>query len=180
MISYRTAVLTFLILAGVTGVHAQEKLSVIQEMTEISFDIKNFGLKVNGSFSGLEGEIIFDEELPASSSFSVKLPANSINTNNKSRDKHLRSDDYFDVEKYPLITFKSVSVTKTGNNYEVRGKLTIKNTTRDVVIPFTYEKMAEAGKFKGRLMLDRQDYKVGKSSWVLGDEVKIYLEVGVR
>ncbi|MDN5217329.1 YceI family protein [Fulvivirgaceae bacterium BMA12] len=179
MISYR-AVLTFLILAGVTGVQAQEKLSVIKEMTEISFDIKNFGLKVNGSFSGLEGEIIFDEALPASSSFNVKLPANSVNTNNKSRDKHLRSDDYFDVEKYPLITFKSVSVTKTGDNYEVKGKLTIKNTTKEVVIPFTYEKVTGTGKLKGQLMLNRRDYKVGKSSWVLGDEVKVYLEVGVR
>ena len=179
MISNRF-VLTFFVLMGVTRLQAQDKLLVAEEMTEIAFGIKNFGLNVNGSFSGLDGEIRFDEHLPESGSFDVKLPSNSINTGNKSRDKHLRSEDYFEVAKYPLITFKSSSVTRSGNGYEVRGKLTIKNITKDVVIPFTYKKVAGVGKFKGQLILNRRDYKVGKSSWVLGDAVKIYLTVGVR
>ena len=179
MISIRLIVL-FLLLITVTGLRAQEVRSIVDEGTAITFDIKNFGLKVNGSFSGLEGKVLFDQDNPASGSFEVKLSASSINTNNKSRDKHLRSEDYFEVDKYPFITFTSNNIAKSENSFEVTGQLTIKNTTKEVSIPFTYQNVEGIGEFTGYLKLDRRDYGVGKSSWVLGDEVNIQLKVITR
>ena len=176
MLSIRSLVF-FLFLFTITNLRAQEVHTIVKEETVITFDIKNFGLKVTGSFSGLEGEILFDENLPGSGSFNVKLSASSVDTDNKSRDKHLRSKDYFEVDKYPLITFKSDSIVKSENKYEVRGKLTIKSTTKDVSIPFSYLNVEGVAEFNGQLKLDRRDYGMGKSSWVLGDEVNIQLKV---
>ena len=128
-----------LLLIPTTSLQAQESHFIVSEETAITFDIKNFGLKVEGVFNGLEGKIIFDENHPAAGTFDVRLPAKSINTNNKSRDKHLRSEDYFEVDSYPFITFKSNTMVNSENKYEVSGKLTIKNITKDVSIPFTYQ-----------------------------------------
>lgn len=167
----------FLLSIPAIVLRAQDNHSILNEETAITFNIKNFGLKVEGSFSRLDGNIIFDEYRPTSSSFDVRLPANSINTNNKARDKHLRSEDYFEVDKYPFIIFKSNTIVKSENKYEVKGKLTIKNTTKDVSIPFTYKNVEGVSEFTGQLKLDRRDYGVGKSSWVLSDEVNIQLKV---
>src|SRR6185312_7753405 len=75
--------------------------------TKISFVIKNAGFSVDGSFSGLSGEIIFDpKELPKSS-FNTSIDAASINTGINKRNEHLKKDEYFDVAKYPKISFKT-------------------------------------------------------------------------
>ena len=159
------------------GLLGQETLAIVQEETLVTFDIKNFGLRVNGSLGNLEGKIQFDENQLDLCSFEVRVPVGSIDTDNKSRDKHLRSADYFESEKYPWITFKSYAIVKSEESYEVRGNLTIKNFTQDVSIPFTYSNVEGMMEFNGQFTLDRLDYGVGKSSWVLANEVNIKLKV---
>ena len=90
-----------------------QKYSPIDKESKIEFSIKNFGINTKGSFSGLKGDILFDDKNPSSSSFNVSVDASTIDTDNNMRDSHLKKEEYFNVEKYPAITFTSSKITKT-------------------------------------------------------------------
>ena len=95
--------------------------------------------KVRGSFTEFSGSGSFDEENPANSQLQLTIQANSIDTGNADRDGHLRSNDFFDMETFPEITFVSTGVAKTGDDtFEVTGDLTIKGVTRSVTVEFDY------------------------------------------
>jgi polyisoprenoid-binding protein YceI len=139
----------------------------------IGFVIKNAGFNVDGSFKGLTYKLKFDDG-GANDVINASVDASTINTNNGARDKHLRKSDYFDVEKYPKISLKSVSFTKLSTGkYKGTFKLTIKATTKTVEIPFTFNK----GAFEGEVEINRLDYGVGESSWVLSNTVKIKVKI---
>ncbi len=90
---------------------------------------------VRGGFSGVQGKVVYDPENPAASSVDVVIDANTINTQEADRDKHLKSPDFLDVEKYPTITLKSRSITPDGNGeLSLKGDLTIHGVTREVVL----------------------------------------------
>ena len=91
--------------------------------------------KVRGAFERFTGVIELDEANPAASKVSVSIDATSINTHEPKRDAHLRSADFFDVEKYPELTFVSTKVEKVGDaEYRVTGDLTIHGVTKEVVL----------------------------------------------
>ncbi len=93
--------------------------------------------KVRGSFDEFEGSGYFDVENPESSKLSLTIQAKSINTRNADRDGHLRSNDFFDMDTYPEITFVSTGVEKVGeSDYKVTGDLTIKDVTKPVTVDF--------------------------------------------
>ena len=93
--------------------------------------------KVRGSFTKFNGSGVFDAENPTKSSLSVEIVATSIDTGNTDRDNHLRSNDFFDMERFPTITFTSTTVTSlSGDIYRVVGDLTIKSVTQSVEIDF--------------------------------------------
>jgi polyisoprenoid-binding protein YceI len=148
------------------------------EMTnsKIEFVIKNAGMSVEGSFSGLEMDVEFDaERRPTKIKAFVK--SKTIDTNNNMRDNHLRKEEYFDVEKYPHIIMESISIKNLGKNkFEGLFKLTIKNTNREVSIPFSFVNNT----FEGNFSLNRLDYEVGTSSWILSDNVKIKINATIK
>jgi polyisoprenoid-binding protein YceI len=148
------------------------------EGSAVSFEIKNFGINSKGSFTGFEGKITFDPKDPGKASFDVSINAASINTDNNMRDTHLKKESYFDVEKYPRIRFVSTSLSAPDKNgrYTLSGKLTIKETTKDVTIPFIATPMGDDYIFKGDFKIDRKDYGVGGSS-TLSNSVSISLTV---
>ncbi|MBK7883106.1 MAG: YceI family protein [Chitinophagaceae bacterium] len=90
--------------------------------------IKNFGVKTGGDFGGLKGSINFNPANLSSSSFSVSVDAKTIDTDNSSRDEHLKEDEYLDVVKYPVITMKSTKITTStvAGRYYMFANLTIK------------------------------------------------------
>jgi polyisoprenoid-binding protein YceI len=89
--------------------------------------------KVRGAFNEYEGSGYFDAENPANSRFEITIKADSIDTRNADRDAHLKSNDFFDMETYPEIRFRSTSVEPIGDdNYRVTGDLTIKGITNPV------------------------------------------------
>ena len=95
--------------------------------------------KVRGSFNEFEGSGYFDADDPSKSSLQLTIQADSIDTRTADRDAHLRSNDFFDMEKYPQITFTSTSVEGVeGDIYRVTGDLTIKDVTKPVTIDFEY------------------------------------------
>lgn len=146
--------------------------------SSVTFQIKNLGINVGGSFSGLKADINFDPEHLEISSIEASVQANTVNTDNETRDHHLKSDSYFDVEKYPEIKMKSVSIKhNSGNNYSGIFNLTIKDKTNQVQVPFTYTENNDDGEFKGILKIKRTDYGVGGKSMVMSNDVTISVDV---
>lgn len=95
--------------------------------------------KVRGSFNEFEGTGYFDADQPANSHLELVIKTASIDTRNADRDGHLRGNDFFDMDEYPKITFRSTSVEQTGHaEYRVTGDLTIKGITKPVSVDFDY------------------------------------------
>ncbi len=141
----------------------------------VSFEVSNMELRtVSGTFSGMKGEIKFDPKSISSSSFEVCIDAASVNTENKKRDDHLRNEDFFEVDRFPTICFRSKEIKKEEEGFRTRGVLTIHGVTREVVIPFSFSK----GELVGQLTIDRNDFGVGDSygSFTVGDEVHIMIK----
>ncbi len=148
-----------------------------QKPADISFTIKNAGINVKGHFDQISISQKFDPEDLVNSMFEVSIPSITIDTGIKGRDRHLRKAKYFDVENHPNITFKSTIVEKAQTGFLLKGELKIKETTKSIEIPFSIED-SEQGKFlKGYVEIDRRDYGVGKNHLIMGNKVKIYIEV---
>ena len=125
--------------------------------------------KVRGSFDQFDGSGYFDAASPASSKLQLRIKASSIDTRNADRDAHLRSNDFFDMDTYPEITFSSTSVEQTGDvRYRVTGDLAIKGVTRPVAVEFEYTGSAvdpygnQRIGFEGTTVVNRKDWGV---SW---------------
>jgi len=150
------------------------------EGSSITFKIKNFGFETGGSFTGLQGTISFDPGDVKKDSISLSVDANTINTDNSMRDGHLRKEDYFDVQNYPRIRFVSTSVTVDRNaHFTAIGQLTIKNTTKDISIPFTATPKDGGYIFTGEFKLNRRDFQVGGSS-TISNSLTVYVSVFAR
>jgi polyisoprenoid-binding protein YceI len=149
--------------------------------SSIHFTIHNFGFKTGGYLAPPEGDIIFNPDDLGRSSFQVTIKSESINTDNESRDEHLKEEDYFDVKKYPLIRFVSSSVRADGkkDNYEAKGILTIKETSREINLPFKAIKNGNGWSFAGSFTMNRKDYGVGGSS-TISNELTIEINVIAR
>jgi polyisoprenoid-binding protein YceI len=95
--------------------------------------------KVRGSFNEFHGSGRFDADNPANSQLQLTINAASIDTRNADRDAHLRSNDFFDMENHPEITFQSTAVESLGDDrFQVTGDLTIKGVTKPVTVDFEY------------------------------------------
>ncbi len=132
---------------------------------------------MDGSFSDLEAKLLFAPEALAKSRIEAAVPVSSINTGNKSRDKHLRSDDYFDAARYPEIKMQSKHFTSKGNTFVGVFELQIKNVRKEIQISFTWTKQGDLQLLKGNFKLNRLHYDVGSSSLILGNEVLISIEL---
>ena len=158
---------------GVTVLHAQN-LSTDLEGTAISFKIKNLGLTVDGTFSEFKVEANFDEANLQDSYFVGSAVVKSIDTGIEARDNHLQKDDYFHMEQFPEIELKSDKLKKLKDNqYEFTGQLSIKGKTKTIVFPISVERTGNSLIAKGNFEINRLDFKVGKSSWVLKKKVKV-------
>jgi polyisoprenoid-binding protein YceI len=147
--------------------------------SKVHFIIKNFGINTGGDFSGLKGEIFFFPANLASCTFNVSVAASTIDTDNPIRDKDLKSDDFFDVEKFPEIKMVSTKIEKTHKTgfYLFTGNLTIHGVTKTISFPFHAEKIKDDYLFNGDFEIDRVDFGVGEKSVVLSNKVMVSLSV---
>lgn len=154
------------------------QLTPVEKQSSVEFKIKNFGFTVTGTFSGVSGKIAFDPKNLAACNFNVSVDANTVNTDNSLRDDHLRGETYFDVKKYPRIAFVSTKITNSNKEgvLFVFGKLTIKNTTRDISFPFTATPGNGGYTFKGSFNINRKDFGVGGTS-IISDDLTVNLDV---
>ena len=104
--------------------------------TSIGFTVTHLVVtKVHGKFDDFSGTIQFDENNMENGTIDVTIQTTSIDTDNERRDNHLRSPDFFDVENYPVMTFKSKKIVKKGDNeFEIVGDLTIRDITKEITL----------------------------------------------
>jgi len=130
-----------LFVAGLTAAAmlSAETYVVDKNHSDASFRIRHFASKVRGRFADFEGTINADPAKPEASSVTFTIKTASIDTSQPDRDKHMKSADFFDVEKYPEITFKSSKMTPAGKDkYDVTGTLTMHGVSKEVTLPVTY------------------------------------------
>jgi len=180
-------------LLGLTGsslLAAARSWEIDKEHTNFYFSVDHIYAKVQGRFTDFKGTIIFDPDKLEESVISFSIKVKSIDTGISKRDRHLLSKDFLDASSYPLITFTSSNITKDGKNtYSIKGKLTIKGVSSELILPLTFEgvknhpfsKGSEVAGFNGRVSLDRLAYKVGDGKYykmgAVGKDIDILVTV---
>lgn len=180
----------FLLLSLATLPLAADTYKVDRTHSDIAFEVRHLVSKVPGEFEDFDGTFELDTKTPAKSSVVFTIKAASIDTNLPDRDKHLRSEEFFHVEKYPTIDFRSTAIRAKGkNSYDVTGLLTLHGVSRRVTIPVSFLGFAkdpwgnEKAGFEAEFTVNRKDYGI---SWnkaldaggaLLGDDVKVRLNL---
>lgn len=147
--------------------------------SKVGFSIKNVGISTGGTFSGLKGLIIFDPGNIAAASFNVSVDANTVDTDIKARDNHLRKEEYLFTEKYPVLSIESTKIANGSapGQFVLQGILTIKGTKKEISLPFTAMPKGDGYLFSGMFKINRRDFKVGGGSFVLSDNLNVNLSV---
>lgn len=185
-------VLALTLICSSQGFAAEQNWAVDQAHSGVYFDIRHTFATVRGQFEEFSAAIEFDPKNVVAGSVSFEVKTKSVNTGIAKRDNHLRSEDFFAVKEFPAMTFQSTGLkSKTGDQYTLEGKLTIKGNTKDVAIPLTYLGTREnpfkpdqmvAG-FEARFSIDRLDYQVGTGKFlemgVIGNQVDILIALEV-
>ena len=147
--------------------------------SKVRFVIKNFGINTGGTFEGLAGTIIFDPANLTTASFNVTVDAKTVDTDMEARDNHLRKEEYFDVEKYPKVSFRSTKITTTNKDgyLFMFGVITIKNISKEISFPFKQTIKDGGILFDGEFKLNRLDFGVGGKSFSMSDELNVELSI---
>lgn len=153
--------------------------NVTNEGLTINFELPDEGTK--GTLSGLKATIDFDEKDPGNSKISASVDVKTLNTGNKQKDGHLLSADFFNAEKYPVISFVSTSVKAIETGFLANGNLTMKDSTMAVEIPFTFKDEGNgSGAFNGTMTIHSGAFGITKKSKSGKDKVVITLSVPVK
>ena len=165
---------------GYDGAHAK-----------VGFSISHFGIsETEGKFTKFDGTVLADKPDFSDAKIDLTIDVNSINTEEAQRDTHLKSPDFFDVAKYPSITFKGKSLKAAGKNkYKLVGDITMHGVTREIILDVTYKgtvvdpyKNTKAG-FKIAGVLDRTQFglswngKLGTGDLLVGNEVNLDINI---
>ncbi len=154
--------------------------------SKVGFTAATVLFDVDGEFGRFSVNIDGDASKPETVKVEANIDAASLNTNNAKRDNHLKSPDFFDVAKYPMIRFASTRVKMQGSQLVVTGNLTMHGVSKTVSIPFKVAKGkngagVDTTTYKGKLTIDRNDYGIGTDSIAakisLEDEVEVKLLV---
>jgi polyisoprenoid-binding protein YceI len=155
--------------------------------SELSFQVRHFAGSVTGKFTDFSGTVIFNRAQPERSSVEATIQVQSIDTGIKDRDHHLLSAEFFDVQKFPVITFKSTSVDRTSEHAaDVHGNLTMHGTTRPVLlhVELLPEKTdsPDSLRWKVAASLKRKSFGLGwnaliEASQAVGDDISIRMKI---
>ncbi len=160
--------------------------------SEADFAIKHMAIStVHGTFHGLSGTINFDPADVTKSSVEATIPVSTVDTGVTPRDNDLKSPRFFDATQFPTMTFKSTSVRKDGDHYEVAGNLTLHGVTKPVVLKLEDLGKAQPGMdgksvhrgFTATTTIDRKDFgltfngTLKSGDAVLADEVRIEIDI---
>ena len=185
---FATAFLVPTLVVPATKPAAPSVWTIDKGHSSVSFQIRHFVSKVRGNFNDFKGTVTADDDAWQNAQIDVEIATPSITTNNENRDRDLRSSNFFSVDTFPTITFKSTKIERKGDDAKIYGALTIRGFTKPVVLDGHFNGMQRSARgdrigFDASTTLDRLDYGV---KWnraaegggvMLGDEVKIEINV---
>ena len=179
-----------------TGTQGETKTAWIIDAahSNVGFSIKHLMIAtVRGSFTQVHGTVTVDENDPATAEIDITIPIASVTTRDEKRDAHLRSPDFFDVERFPNMTFRGKRVERvSGDSFRVIGDLTIRDVTKEVALDVELLGRAkdpwgnEKAGFEATTTISRSDYGL---TWnaaletggvLVGDDVKISIEAELQ
>ncbi len=185
------AITAVVIFAAVDAPAATERYNVDLDHTIIGFSVAHMVVsKTTGRFTDYTGFIEMDPDAKTVKAIEAVIKTASVNTNHEKRDTHLRSPDFFDVEKFPTMTYKMKSFEKKGDRYEAKGDLTLHGITKEIVLTGNFNGVVpkdpwgntRAG-FTAEGKINRKDFGMNWSKvldnggLVVADEVGIRLEI---
>ncbi len=158
--------------------------------SEATFQVRHLLTKVRGRFSDFEGSITLDEAQPARSSVALTIQAASIDTNEPTRDTHLRSADFFSVDEFATLSFTSAGIVSKGSDrLDVTGDLTIRGVTKRIVVPVTLLGSArdpwgnDRVGFEAEFTINRKEFglvwnaALETGGFLVGDDVRVSLSI---
>jgi polyisoprenoid-binding protein YceI len=161
------ALLGLLLLVPNFDARAADTFNVDSSHSNVGFKIRHLISYVTGRFGDFKGSLLLDSADPTRSSATFTIQAASIDTAEPKRDAHLKSPDFFDVAKFPEMTFKSTKIAKVaGDSYKVTGSFTLHGVTREITIPVEFLGIAkdpwgnERAGFSTSFAIDRKDYGI--------------------
>lgn len=182
--------LLLLTLAAALPALAQTDTFTVDKAHSVAqFKVRHFTSNVIGQFRDFDATVNLDRAKPQASSVEFTIQTTSIDTGNARRDEHLRSPDFFDVTKFPTLSFKSTAIApKSKTEFDVTGDLTLHGVTKRVTLPVTFlgfskTKQGEKAGFEIETTLDRKDYGVvwnralDEGGFMLSDDVKVTIEL---
>ena len=176
------------VLLAAAGSSSQTTWSIDRAHSRVTFTVTHMVVaELTGRFTDFDGTLVSSKEDFTDAKIGATIKTASVNTDNEFRDKHLRSDDFFNADSFPTITFASTGVEKTGaDTYKITGNLTIRNITKSVVLETKYKGQVSAGGgtkagFKATTTIDRFEFgtkwnkAVDATSLIVGKSVEITL-----
>jgi len=185
----RTTLLTLGLILLAVGANAAT-YNIDASHSSVSFKVRHMMIsKVTGTFTGFSGSVEFDPGTPESGSVEAVIDMATVDTNDEKRDEHLRSPDFFNVETYPEMIFKSTGVKADGDDFVITGELTLMGVTKPVELALEFNGEIDdpwgntrAG-FSAEGKIDRRDFgmswnkSMDKGGIVVGNDVSITLEI---
>ena len=147
------------------------------EKTKATFEIRNFGIHVDGQFKEVEIKTNFNAKQLSESYINAEIQVKSIATGIESRDEHILEEDYFDEENYSVIQLASTKFEETKNGeISLLADITIKGITKKIRIPISINDVEDGIKISSKFSINRKDYNIDGGGFVLSKTVKIQVE----
>jgi len=172
---------------------AADTYTIDKGHSEAAFQVRHLVTKVRGHFNDFAGTIQVDPKNAEASSVEFTVQTASVASDNESRDKHLKSADFFDVEKYPVMTFKSSKIKKVSNErFDVTGTLELKGVKKEITLPVTFSGFVktpwggEVAGFETQVTLNRKDFgmvwnkALDNGGALVGDEALITINIEAK
>ncbi|HJU23742.1 MAG TPA: YceI family protein [Casimicrobiaceae bacterium] len=157
--------------------------TIVADKSEIAFTVKQMGVKFDGRFRKWKGDIVFRPDALGASKAVLDIDLASIDLASTDSEEAARGSQWFDTAKFPVAHFASTAIKDLGggNRYEVDGKLTIKGSTRDCIVPISVKSDAAGDRIaEGEFSIRRLDYRIGEGEWSDPDTVANDIAVRVR
>lgn len=185
----RLLIIAALLLARPALAAPQDVWAIDPRASSLAFTATQVGAFVNGKFPAWTGEIVLDPAALAVARIDIRIQTPAATANNNDVDSLLKGPNFLDVKKFPEARFVATTIVASGGDrYEARGKLTIRDITRDVVLPFALtiaDDPARPGSLRGtargKLQIKRLDFGIGQNEWAgtgqVANDVTIDLNV---
>lgn len=172
-----------MILAGMVslGVGAAEIGQVLTEKSRVSFVSKQMGVPVDGEFKKFTAQLSFDPAKPEAGKAQIDIDMASVDAGSAEANEEVVSKNWFHVKQFPKAGFASTGVRPLGGGkYEVSGKLTMRDKTRDITAPFAMTTQGANSQFDGSFVIKRADFGIGQGVWADFDTVANEVEIRFR